>query len=231
MFNFRLLERKYHLCYAMWYFIRHKTIEVLLENKGEVMQIVKKERIGKIGASAAGIVGGAMIGVGVLFAVPTFGVSLSAAAAGSAISLVGAGTNLISSIASKKASNKRLKNAQFFVTFDRQFSVQLNTVAAKYAESLETLKKGTFISGMKAFTGVIGAVRVVVEEGSELALKAASKVLVAVTIPLDVAVLIYNCHLLHKAAQDETGQTDSNSTIQKLIEQFGDSLKGLYNIA
>ena len=210
----------------MWYPIRCMTIEVLLENKDEVMKIVLYERIGKIGASVAGIGGGALIVVGLLFAIPTWGASLNVAAAGGVIGGIGAGTNLISSFASKVASNKRLKNAQFFVTFDRQFSNQLNTIAAKYAESLETFKKGTFYSGMKAFASVVGAARVVVEEGSEVALKAARSVLVAVTIPIDIGVLIYNVYLLHSAAQDETGQTDSNSTIQKLIEQFGDSLKG-----
>ena len=210
----------------MWYPIRCKTIEVLLENQGEVMNIVLYERIGKIGASVAGIGGGALIGVGLLFAVPTVGISLSFAAAGGVLSAIGAGTNLISFFASKGTSNKLLKKAQFFVTFDRQFSSQLNTIAAKYAKSLETFKEGTFYSGLKAVASAVGVARVVVEEGSEVALKAAGSVLVAVTVPLDIGVLIYNVYLLHNAAQDKTGQTDSNSTIQKLIEQFGDSLKG-----
>ena len=212
----------------MWYPIRCKTIEVLLENKDEVMKIVRYERMGKIGSAAAGIVGGAMIGVGVLFAVPTWGASLGVAAVGGAISGIGAGANLIFFFASKSASNSRLNKAQFFVTFDRQFSNQLNTTAAKYAESLETFKeaKATLYSGVKAVAGAVGAARVIVEEGSELALRTASKVLVVVTIPLDIGVLLYNSYLLHNAAQDETGQTDNNSTIQCLIEQFGDSLKG-----
>uniref|UniRef100_A0A1X7TGQ1 Caspase family p20 domain-containing protein n=1 Tax=Amphimedon queenslandica TaxID=400682 RepID=A0A1X7TGQ1_AMPQE len=205
----QLLERKHRLFYVMWYSVRCKTIEVLLENKDEVMKIVRYERISKIGSSAAGIIGGTMIGVGLLFAFPTYGLSLNVAAIGGVVSGIGAGTNLISSIASKVASNKRLKNAQFFVTFDRQFSNQLNTVVAKYAESLETIQGGTFYSEVKAFT---------------------SSLLVAVTISLDVSVLIHNSYQLHKAAQDETGQADSNSTIQKLIEQFGDSLKGFFHV-
>ncbi|XP_019856616.1 PREDICTED: uncharacterized protein LOC109585108 isoform X2 [Amphimedon queenslandica] len=232
----QLLEKKHRLCYVMWYPIRCKTIEVLLENKDEVMKIVSYERIGKIGASVAGIGGGALIGVGLFLAIPTCGISLSLAAIGGVVSGIGAGTNLISSITSIVTSNKRLKNAQFFVTFDRQFSNQLNTIAAKHAESLETFEEGTVYCGVKAVAsaisaaGVIGAARVVIEEGSELALKAAGSSLVAVTIPLDLWVLIYNSYLLHNAAQDETGQTDSNSTIKKLIEQFGDSLKGFFHV-
>ena len=198
----------------MWYPIRCKTIEVLLENKDEVMKIVRYERMSRIGSAAAGIVGGAMIGLGLLFAPPTLGTSLNVAAAGGVIGGMSAGTSLISSFASKVATNNRLKSAQFFVTFDRQFSNQLNTVAAKYAKSLETFKKGTFYSGVtgeKAFASAVGA--------------AASK-LAIVTIPLDIVVLIYNFYLLLNAAQDETGQTDIKSTFERLIEQFGDSLKG-----
>ena len=58
-----MLEKKHSLCYAMWYLIRCKTIDVILENKDEVMSIVRSGRISQIVTAAGGLVGGSLIGV------------------------------------------------------------------------------------------------------------------------------------------------------------------------
>ena len=203
----------------MWYLIRCKTIDVILENKDEVMSIVCSGRISQTITAAGGLVGGSLIGIGLLFAIPTAGVSL-------ALSATGGGTSLIPYLASKVTTNNHLKKVQQFVSFDQQFSNQLNAAAAKYSEALETYKGGTLYSSMRAVAGAVGAARGLVEEGGEIALRAASKVVVAVTVPLDVAQLVYNCYLLYKSSQDETGQSDSNITIRHLIKQFEVSLKG-----
>ena len=210
----------------MWYPIRCKTINVILENIDEVMRIVRYERIGKVVTAAGGLAGGTMIGIGLIFAIPTMGISLGLSATGAAVSGLSAGSSLISSLASKVKTNNRLKKAQQFVRFDQQFSNQLNAAAVQYSEALETCKEGTFISSMKVFAGAISAARILLEEGGEIALRGASKVVVAVTVPLDVAQLVYNCYLLHKSSKDETGQSDSNTTIQCLVKQFEASLKG-----
>ena len=212
----------------MWYLIRCKTIDIILENKDEVMSIVCSGRISQTATAAGGLVGGSLIGIGLLFAIPTAGVSLALSATGGVISTVSAGTSLISYLASKVTTNNRLKKVQQFVRFDQQFSNQLNAAAAQYSEALETYKEGTFISGAKAVVGAVSAARGLVEEGGEIALRTASGVLVAVTVPIDVAQFAYNCYLLHKSSQDETGQSDSNTTIQHLIKQFEVSLKGQY---
>ena len=210
----------------MWYLIRCKTIDVILENKDEVMSIVCSGRISQTITAAGGLVGGSLIGIGLLFAIPTAGVSLALSATGGVISTVSAGTSLIPYLASKVTTNNHLKKVQQFVSFDQQFSNQLNAAAAKYSEALETYKGGTLYSSMRAVAGAVGAARGLVEEGGEIALRAASKVVVAVTVPLDVAQLVYNCYLLYKSSQDETGQSDSNITIRHLIKQFEVSLKG-----
>ena len=210
----------------MWYPIRCETIDVILENKDEVMSIVRRERKSKLATAAGGIAGGSLIGIGLLFAIPTVGISLAMSAAGGAVSAVSAGSSLISFITSKVKVNNHLKKAQQFVRFDQQFSNQLNAAAVQYSEALETFNEGSFVSSMRTVVGAISAARILLEEGGEIALRGASKVVVAVTVPLDVAQLVYNCYLLHKSSKDETGQSDSNTTIQCLIKQFEASLKG-----
>ena len=196
-----LLEKKHGLCYAMWYPIRCKTINVILENKDEVMSIVRHERISKLVTAAGGLVSGTMIGIGLLFAIPSLGVSLGLSAVGGVVGTLSAGTSLISYFTSIVKTNNLLRKAQQFVRLDQQFSNQLNAAAAKYSKALETYKEG--------------AAWVLFEGG----LQAASTVVVAVTVPLDVTQLVYNCYLLHKSF-------DSNTTIQCLIKQFEAFLKG-----
>ena len=212
----------------MWYPIRCKTIDVVLENKDEVMSIVCNERISKVATAAGGLVGGGMIGMGLFLAAPTWGASLALSAIGGLVSALSAGTSLTSFIISQVKANSRLKNVQQFVKFDQQFSNQLNDAVAKYSKALEAYKKGRLrsISGMSMVAGAIGAARGLVEEGSEIALRAAGKVLVVVTVPFDLVQLLYNCYLLYKSSQDETGQSDSNTTIQCFMKQFEASLKG-----
>ena len=211
----------------MWYPIRCKTIDVVLENKDEVMSIVRYERISKLVTAAGGIVGAGMIGMGLFFSVPTMGISMGLTTIGGLVSGVSAGSSLISFLTSTVTTNSRLKKVQQFVRFDQQFSNQLNAAAAKYSKALETYKGGTLLSaGAKVVVGAVSAARGLVEEGGEIALRAASGVLVAVTVPIDVAQFVYNCYLLHESSQDETGQSDSNTTIQCLIKQFEASLKG-----
>ena len=212
----------------MWYPIRCKTIDVILENKDEVMSIVRRERINNIVMATGGLVGGGMIGIGLLYAAPTWGASLALTAAGGLVSTVSAASTLISCFASKIKANSRLKKAQQFVKFDQQFSNHVNTAAAKYSEALETCKEKTLYNSMKAFASAIGVAWGLVEKGGEIALQGASTILVAVTVPLDIAQIAYNYYQLHKSSNDETGQSDSNITIQHLIKHFEAFLKGQY---
>ena len=221
-----LLEKKHSLCYAMWYPIRCKTINVILENKDEVMSIVRSERIGKLVTAAGSIVSGTMIGIGILFAAFTMGASLELSAYGGVVGTLSAGASLISYLTSSVKTNRRLEKAQQFVRFDQQFSNQLNAAAVQYSEALETYKEGTFVSSIRVVVGAVSVAQVLAEEGAEIALRAASTVVVVVTVPLDVAHFVYNCYLLNKSSQDETGQSDSNTTIQCLIKHFEASLKG-----
>ena len=210
----------------MWYPIRCKTINVILENKKEVMSIVRNERISKLVTAAGGIASGTMIGIGILFAFFTMGASLELSAYGGVVGTLSAGTSLISYLTSIVKTNNHLRKAQQFVGFDQQFSNQLNAAAVQYNEALEAYKEGTFISSIRVVVGAVSAAQVLVEEGAEIALRAASTVVVVVTVPLDVAHFAYNCYLLNKSSQDETGQSDSNTTIQCLIKHFETSLKG-----
>ena len=192
----------------MWYLIRCETIDVILENKDEVMSIVRYERISKVVTAAGGLVGAGMIGIGFLFAFRTMGTSLGLSAVGGVVSTLSAGSSLVSFIASKVTTNNRLKKAQQFVRFDQQFSNQLNAAAAKYSEALETYKEGTLY----------------------IALRVVSGVLVGVSVPLDIAQIADNYYQLRKSSNDKTGQSDSDTTIQCLIKQFETSLKGQYAV-
>ena len=212
----------------MWYPIRCKTIDVILENKDEVMSIVRNERLSHIVMATGGLVGGGMIGIGLLFYIPTMGVSLNLTTIGGVVSAVSAFSNLTLYLSSKIKANSPLKKAQQLVKFDQQFSNHVNTAAAKYSEALKTCKEKTLFSSIEAVAGAVGVAWGLVEEGGEIALQAASTILVAVTVPLDIAQIAYNYYQLHKSSNDETGQSDSNTTIQHLIKLFEASLKGQY---
>ena len=208
----------------MWYPIRCKTIDVILENKDEVMNIVCHDRISKVATAAGSIVGGGLIGVGLFLAIPTWGASLSLSVVGGAVSSLSVGTSLISFIALQVKANNRLKKAQQFVELDQQFSNQLNDVVAKYSKALEAYKERTFrsISGISMIAGTISEAKDLVEKSSKIALQAACTILVVVALPIDVVQFINNFYLLY------TGRTDSNTPLQLLIKQFEACLKGQY---
>ena len=214
----------------MWYPVRCQTIDELLKKKDEVVTFVKRKRMANVASSTVGIIGAGMATVGLFFAIPTFGTSLSISAIGGGVGLFGSGGGLIASAAFKHFCNNSLKEAQLFVKFDQQLSQQLNAAAAKYAEALESYHKRAIVSGATIIARVLSAVKVgnMVSDGSEIVLKTAGQifgaVIAAVTVPVDAVVLVQNCYQL--AVQDETGQNDQNSTIQCLIKQFQDSLKG-----
>ena len=48
----------------------------------------------------------------------------------------------------------------------------------------------------------------------------------AVTVPLDIGSIAYHSYHIHKANQDNTGKTDDNQSIQWLIAQAEEMLKG-----
>ena len=218
----------------MWYPIRCKTIEELLEKKDHVMTLVKRERIGNVVSSTVGLIGAGAVAIGMLFAIPTFGTSLSLSAIGGGVGIAGAGGGLASSYLSKKMNNSHLAEAQSYVTLDQQFSKQLNAATARYAEALESWKKNAVLCGASIAARLLNAARLgnMLSDGGEIVARISARVvgvtLMAVTVPFDIGVIAYNCSRLRKASKNTTGLTDDNQTIQCLLNQFKDSLKGMY---
>ena len=215
----------------MWYPIRRKTIEELLEKKDHVMTLVKRERIGNVVSSTVGLIGAGAFAIGVLFAFPTGGTSLSLSAIGGGVGIAGAGGGLASSFVLKRKNNRHLAEAQSYVTLDQQFSKQLNAATARYAEALESWKQNAVLHGASIAARLLNAARLgnMLSDGGEIfARVTVGTTLMAVTVPFDVYVIAYNCSQLLKASKDTTGQTDDNQTIQCLLNQFKESLKGMY---
>lgn len=218
----------------MWYPIRLKTIEELLEKKDHVMTLVKRERIGNVLSSTVGLIGAGAVAIGVLFAIPTAGTSLSLSAIGGGVGIAGAGGGLVSSFILKRMNNSHLEEAQSYVILDQQFSKQLNAATARYAEALESWKQNAVLHGASIAARLLNVARLgnILSDGGEIVARVSARVvgttLMAVTVPFDVYVIAYNCSRLLKASKDTTGQTDDNQTIQCLLNQFKDSLKGMY---
>lgn len=234
-------EKEIDVCRTMWYQIRCETIEVILKNKKEIINIVFNERLFKIFSSVVSITGGALAVAGLIWAPFTFGASLSLSFAGGVVTCVGAASGIAAQINSLVNSNYHLRTAQEHVKMDQQLSVTLNAIGAKYNKVIQAQKKTIFVNGIKATAGAVGTARFgflliksAIQEGGEVAAETAGRfvggAVAAVTIPIDVGFIIYNVYQIYKASQDKSGSTDSNKAINEFVKQIESSMKGKFDL-
>ena len=233
---------------SLWYSIRSETVDVILRNKDEVMSIVRNERIARIAASSAGVVlGGGLVVLGLCLAPFTFGASIGVTVAGGIAGGLASAGGIGALIASKVSTNKRLKDAQEHINLDQQLSLTINEVAKKHQEIVQQhVNAVSFseISGKIAAGGAMGVADVGragiaiategVVEGGSLIVRVGGRAIgmvfagvsLAVTVPLDIGFIAYHSYHIHKANKDNTGKTDNNQSIQWLIAQAEEMLKG-----
>lgn len=228
----------------MLHSIRCVTIDVIAKNKDEVMEIVHKTRAARIATSVVGIViGGGLAVTGIALAPFTFGGSIGVAVAGGAIGTLSSSGGIGAFIASKVISNSRLKAAQEHISLDRQLSIQINTIALQYMK-MESTNDGSvtginYAAHIAANIGRFSSAAVIAGEGAvegvAMALRAGGRVTgmilsgvsLAVTVPIDIGFIAYHSYEIHKSSKDKTGKTESDVTVQWLIQQIESLLKGI----
>ena len=212
------------------------------------MSIVRSERIARITTSSAGIaLGGGLVILGLCLAPITFGASIGVTIAGGVVGGLASASGISAFIASKVLANKRLKAAQEHINLDQQLSLTINEVAKKHQEIVQQhVNAVSFseISGEIAAGGAMGVADVGragiaiategVVEGGSLIVRVGGRAIgmvfagvsLAVTVPLDIGFIAYHSYHIHKANKDNTGKTDNNQSIQWLIAQAKEMLKG-----
>ena len=214
------------------------------------MSIVRNERVARIAASSAGIVlGGGLVVLGLCLAPFTFGASIGVTVAGGIAGGLASAGGISAFIASKVLANKRLKAAQEHINLDRQLSIFINEVDRRHQEIVQQhINAVSFseIAGEIAAGGAMGVadvgrvgagIAIAAEgfvEGGSLLLRIGGRAIgmvvagvsLAVTVPIDIGSIAYHSYHIHKANQDNTGRTDDNQSIQWLIAQAEEMLKG-----
>ena len=211
------------------------------------MSIVRSE-IARITTSSAGIVlGGGLVVLGLCLAPITFGASIGVTIAGGVVGGLASASGIGAFITSKVLANKKLKAAQEHINLDQQLSLTINEVAKKHQEIVQQhVNAVSFseISGKIAAGGAMGVADVGragiaiategVVEGGSLIVRVGGRAIgmvfagvsLAVTVPLDIGFIAYHSYHIHKANRDNTGKTDNNQSIQWLIAQAEEMLKG-----
>ncbi|XP_019850975.1 PREDICTED: uncharacterized protein LOC109581356 [Amphimedon queenslandica] len=238
------LEQKLEIYHSIWYPIRCKTIDKIEENKEEIMSIVFKERATKIGATFSGMVlGGSLVVTGIALAPFTFGGSIVVSVIGGAVGAAAAGTGIGATIFSKIFSHKQLKKAQQHINLDQQISLILNNDAKKYIEIVTSSHipessllglQGAVAIGRGAGAGIAIGVEGTLETAA-LVLRTTGRVAgmalvgvsLAVTVPVDIAFIVYNVYHLHKSRNDPTGKNESDKAVKSLYNQIETLLKGM----
>ena len=228
----------------MLHSIKRVTIDVIAKNKDEVMKIVHMARAVRIATSVIGIViGGGFVVTGLVLAPFTFGGSIGLSVAGGAIGILSSSGGIGAFIASKVMSNSRLKAAQEHISLDQQLSLQVNAIVLQYMK-MESTNDGS-VTGINyaahiaanigrfssaaviAGEGTVEGVAIALRAGGRVAGMVLSGVSLAVTVPIDVGFIAYHSYEIHKSSKDKTGKTESDVTVQWLIQQIENLLKGI----
>ena len=211
------------------------------------MSIVKHERIARIATSVTGLViGGALVVTGIALAPFTFGASIGVSVAGGAVGALTSAGGIGAFIAAKVLANKQLKKAQEHITLDQQLSLTINNVVQVHEKEVRATSLSQ-VAGVAATGGAMGVadagrigagVAIAAEgavEGAALALRTGGRVAgmvlagfsLAVTVPVDIALITYHSYNIHKSNKDKTGKTENNKVVQWLISEAEGLLKGI----
>ncbi|XP_019861485.1 PREDICTED: uncharacterized protein LOC109589955, partial [Amphimedon queenslandica] len=236
---------------SMWHPIRSKTISAISENKDKVLSIVRSERIARIATSSVSLVlGGGMVVLGLALIPFTLGASVALSVAGGAVGAGAALGGVGAFIARNILENKQLKSAQEHIRLDQQLSISINEIAEKYSIAMVKCTQsalssegmvGSFAAGgaqgianlsrigMGIAVGLESAAEtgaIALRTGARVAGAALAGVSLAVTVPLDVGMIVYHSFNIHKSLKDKTGKSDPSQVVQWLIKQIEDMLKG-----
>lgn len=236
------LKNQVEVLHSMWFPIRCQTIDAVIRNRDEVMSIVRNEKFAKIAASTASVaIGGSLVVAGIVLSPFTFGGSIAVSVAGGFIGGLASMGSLSAFIISKIKVSKHLKTAQEQISLDQQLSISINDIICKYTQK-PTISKGGIAAevaakGLADVSKVAGAgIAIAAEsifEGGALAFRAGGRVAgmalvgvsLAVTVPVDLGVIIYHSYQIHQLSKDKSGRNDS---IQWLSDQTEEVLKGIH---
>ena len=242
-FSIDTLEQMLEVYHSIWYPIRCKTIDKIEENNKEIMSIVYNARVAKLAANVAGMIAGSgLIITGVALAPFTFGGSIAISVLGGVLGAATAGAGIGASIVSTVLSNKKLKEAQQHINLDQQISLMICNSAKKYDEigaSSRILESSALgFQGAAAFGRGAGAGIAIAEgavETTALAVRTTGRVAgialagasLAVTIPMDIGIIVYHSYHIHKSRNDGTGKTESDKAVKSLYNQLETLFKGI----
>ena len=232
----------FQFCQSKWRVVRRITVDHLLASKDDILDVVRKARIAKIATAATSLaVGGTLTVIGLALIPFTFGgsVALSVAGAGIGVGSTTAGT--VSYFVAKVTSNKKLKAAQKYIEFDKQFTTNVQTIAIEYEEAIKeatTHGLNAVVVGARFGTGInnkrISFDAQVFGEGATLGAQVVGRavggalggVALAFTAPLDIYHIVQNGYNLAMSHQDKSGRYDRDTVCQWLIKQSENMLKG-----
>ena len=212
------------------------------------MLIVRKEREARLGTTVSGmVVSSGLVITGIALVPFTFGASIAMTVLGGAVGAAAAAGNIAAIFVAKALNNKRLKKAQQHICLDQQISLIINEDAHKYNQIMTSAPShksefsafgfqgaaalGIRGAGASIAIGVEGAVEtaaLAVRTTGPVAGMALAGASLAVTIPIDIGLIIYHSYHIHKAKSDPTGKKESNKAVKTLYNQIETLLKGIY---
>ena len=127
---------------VIWCPIRRQTIELLNNQKEEILKIVRDVRIAKIAGSATSLIAGGALTITGLALIPfTLGASIGLMLAGAGVGALGTATSIGAAVVSKVMKSTRLKEAHEHIKLDQQLSSNVNDIANEYNRALQSQEK------------------------------------------------------------------------------------------
>lgn len=243
-----LHHKQRELLHALWYSIRHKTIDTIFKIKDEIMNVVRNERIVKIIIAGLSLAVGVTVGTAAIALSPLTAGTTGVAGVAIAVSTIGGVAGIAASVGTISASrlsrimsNNKFKKAQEHVSLDQQLSLSINDIEIKLNQSNDNvaLLAATGVQNIgnlgRFGIGVTTGVETVANIGvsaARTATRAAGLAMgaisLAVTVPIDIGFIVYHSIQIHKSSKDTTGGTENNRVIQWLLHEAEELLKGMH---
>lgn len=195
-----------------------------------------------------GVIGGGLVIGGIVAAPFTFGTSIALAIGGGAVGAAAGVGGITAFITKKIKANGHLKKAQEQVTLDQQLSMSVNANVLEFYEAVNSYiaEISIILAGAKVAGGVVGGVGRLglaaalvaaegVVEGGALALRAGGRIAgmalagvsLAVTVPIDLGLIIYHSYMLYQESQDDkSGANNKDPFVTWFIQQIEGLLLG-----
>ena len=243
-FSIDTLEQKLEVYHSIWYPIRCKTIDKIEENKEEIMSIVYKVRAAQLATTVSSmVVSTGLVITGIALAPFTFGGSIAISVLGGIVGASTAGAGIGAFIVAKVLNNKKLKEAQQHINLDQQISLMINNDANKYytigdsshilessligLQGITVIGQGAGASIAIGVEGTIETAALVLRTTGRITGMALAGASLAVTIPMDIGIIVYHSYHIHKSRNDGTGKTESDKAVKSLYNQLETLFKGI----